>query len=317
MGYEPLVHFFCPQVGYYTPTSMNMPVQDNMIMTEVEWRESIRHHRRKLSPVVNAHLLRAASGEPHPVIDFLFQYYPFAPAHLMRWTPGWGVRLVGEIPAELCALKETLPAPGIWQLDPVKFPQRRREAAGWVLKLLEATQTRSPRYGCFGLHEWAMVYQSRDVRHMQVPLRFSVDDTARIVESLPINCSHYDAFRFFTPEARPLNRLQPALEKRQDLEQRGCLHVNMDLYKWATQFYPWISSDIIADCFLLALKIREVDMRASPYDLSSLGLSPIRIETEEGRAEYVKYQQTFAEDAVPLRARLIKAFRSLREMPTM
>jgi hypothetical protein len=85
----------------------------------------------------------------------------------------------------------------------------------------------------------------------------------------------------------------------------------MDLYKWANQFYPWISSDIIADCFLLACRIREVDMRASPYDLSAMGYRPIPIETEEGRGEYVRYQQEFADAAAPLRSRLAGEFRAL------
>jgi len=294
---------------------MTLPAQDTTIMTEPQWRDRMRVHHEKLAPVVDAHLDRASRGVAHPVIDFLFQYYPFAPAHLMRWTPGCGVLLTGDVPPGLLALKEGVQTKSGWKLDPAAFPERRREAAGWVLSLLENTATRAPRFGCFGLHEWAMVYRSPKVRHGSVPLRFSVEETAHIVESLPVNCSHYDAFRFFTPEARPLNNLQPTLEKRRDLEQRGCLHVNMDLYKWATQFYPWISSDIIADCFLLALQIREVDMRASPYDLSSLGLAPIKIETEDGRQEYVRYQQEFAEAAIPLRVRLINAFHILRHFP--
>jgi len=303
---------------YATSTSVNLPASTSVnlsreprIMTEPEWREHLQCHHNKLGPAVNAHLDRASHGVKHPVIDFLFQYYPFAAAHLMRWTPGWGVMLEGQVPPDLLMLKDGIQTGHGWRLDPSKFPHRRRDAMSWVLSLLEKTADRTPRYGCFGLHEWAMVYRSTETRHTQLPLRFSVEKTAAIVESLPITCSHYDAFRFFTPDARPLNKLQPELTTRQDVEQRGCLHVNMDLYKWGTQFYPWISSDIIADCFLLALEIREVDMRASPYDLSSMNLAPIKIETEEGRQEYVQYQKDFAEKAMPLRIRLSDAFRSL------
>lgn len=46
-------------------------------------------------------------------------------------------------------------------------------------------------------------------------------------------------------------------------------------------------------------------MRASPYDLSGLGLAPVRIETTEGRAEYASAQRGFAERSAPLRQRLI------------
>jgi hypothetical protein len=118
-------------------------------------------------------------------------------------------------------------------------------------------------------------------------------------------CTHFDAFRFFTPEARPLNRIQPSFEAMPELEQPGCLHTNMDLYRWAFKLYPWVPGALIADAFLLAVRIREVDMRASPYDLRGLGYAPICIETPEGRREYRAYQQQFAEASAPLRARLL------------
>ena len=79
--------------------------------------------------------------------------------------------------------------------------------------------------------------------------------------------------------ARPLNRLQPTRETVPALEQRGCLHANMDLYKWAFKLAPLTPAELTADCFELARDIREVDMRASPYDLRSLGYGPIAIET--------------------------------------
>ena len=46
-------------------------------------------------------------------------------------------------------------------------------------------------------------------------------------------------------------------------------------------------------------------MQAAPYDLSDLGFEAIRIETPEGRAEYVAHQRAFAERGQALRARLI------------
>jgi hypothetical protein len=45
-------------------------------------------------------------------------------------------------------------------------------------------------------------------------------------------------------------------------------------------------------------------MRASPYDLSAEGYSPICIETEAGRKQYQQEQQQLAERAVPLRQEL-------------
>jgi hypothetical protein len=80
----------------------------------------------------------------------------------------------------------------------------------------------------------------------------------------------------------------------------------MDLYKHAFRLSPMVSSDLVAECFELAWDIRVLDMRAAPYDLADLGFEPVRIETAEGKAEYVAHQRSFAERGVPLRQRLIE-----------
>ena len=55
------------------------------------------------------------------------------------------------------------------------------------------------------------------------------------------------------------------------------------------------------DCLELAAQARELDMRASPYDLRDYGFEPIAIETPAGRAEYVRVQQHVAGRAASLR----------------
>lgn len=181
----------------------------------------------------------------------------------------------------------------------------------WVITLLECIRDRPISIGCDGLHEWAMVYREDDVRHPYLPLRLAKDQIEAFVATSTIRCSHFDAFRFFAPEARPLNRLQPHSENRDTLEQGSCLHVNMDLYKWAYTFHPWVSDGLITDCFALAYEIRVVDMRASPYDMRACGLLPIPIETPEGRQEYRLEQLSFADRAKPLRDRLLRELRLL------
>jgi hypothetical protein len=57
-------------------------------------------------------------------------------------------------------------------------------------------------------------------------------------------------------------------------------------------------------------------MRASPYDLRALGLSPVPVETPEGRARYAAAQRDFAVRAAPLRARLIAATEALMAVPS-
>jgi hypothetical protein len=149
-----------------------------------------------------------------------------------------------------------------------------------------------------------MVYRSPTPRHA-VPLRLGAAGTDAVVEALPVHCTHHDAFRFFTPAARPRNAVAPAREDQVEHEQPGCLHATMDLYKWAYKLAPATPADLVAECFELAVDVRELDMRASPYDLAALGYAPVPIETAAGRAAYARAQAGFALRAAPLRARLV------------
>jgi hypothetical protein len=197
-------------------------------------------------------------------------------------------------------------ADGWISADPSRLKAKERERLKWISELLESTRDRPPNFACHGLHEWAMVYQGKDVRHEKTsPLRLPQAEIDALVESRAICCSHHDAFRFFASEARPMNRLQPTLENRTDMEQPGCVHANMDLYKWAAKSMPWIGSDLLLDCFELAVELRDLDMRASPYDLAAWGRDPIYIETPEGRRTYETEQRRLAAQAVVLRERLI------------
>jgi hypothetical protein len=138
-----------------------------------------------------------------------------------------------------------------------------------------------------------------------VPLRLGAAGTDAVVEALPVHCTHHDAFRFFTPAARPRNAVAPARDDQVEHEQPGCLHATMDLYKWAYKLAPATPADLVAECFELAADVRELDMRASPYDLAALGYAPVPIETAAGRAAYARAQADFALRAAPLRERLV------------
>jgi hypothetical protein len=189
------------------------------------------------------------------------------------------------------------------RLNPERLQGQALALVTFIEQLCNAILERPPRFGCFGLHEWAMVYRlsPEELRHSGCSLRLSPEALARFVEGQNLCCTHYDAYRFFTPEAMPLNGFAPTLENRLQHEQAGCLHANMDIYKWATKLWPWIGSDFIAKAFLLTVEGRELDMRASPYDLASHGYSPICIETEEGRKEYQALQQRYMQKTVSLR----------------
>lgn len=287
-----------------------------VVLAEDVWRAKAAAHQERVDRWLADHLDRRRRGVKHPVEDFLFTYYSYRPAQLRRWHPGAGVLLERADPALLG--RWYVAADGGAVLDAESLLSRRRSSVRWIRELLANTAARSPYLACFALHEWAMVYrQTQDeLRHNAWPLRLGTQQTARVVESSRIRCSHFDAYRFFTEPARPLNILTPTRETQTLLEQPGCLHANMDLYKWAYKLSPLVSSDLVADCFALAREIRALDMRASPYDVSDLGYPPIPVETPEGRAEFVAAQRSFAERAAPLRARLIaECDRLLDEWP--
>ena len=278
----------------------------DVLLPAAEWRARRAAHHARVDQLTAARRDRASRGETHPVEDFLFTYYPFRVGALRRWSPGWGVALEGDAVPE---------GEGWWDRSDgsLRVAEAERDVtalrlARFIRELCVAVAGRPAHHGCFGLHEWAMVYRSAEARrHAGWPLRLSPAETDAVVESMPVRCTHFDAFRFFTDAARTLNRVQPDLAGRVANEQPGCIHVNMDLYKWAMKLRQLIPAELAADAFDLALDARGIDMRASPYDLSSLGHEPIRIETAEGRAVYESEQRRLAAAAAPIRASLISS----------
>ena len=281
-----------------------------------EWHARAAAHAARVDVFIEPHLARRADRVKHPVHDFLFTYYSQRPAQLRRWHPGFGVGLADA--PEYDDLKGYSRASVVEEVagqpsrDPVtvsaSYTVSQRPLVERLHRLLSATAGRTPQFGCFGLHEWAMVYRQspEQLRHNSWPLRLGSAGTDEVVESHRVACSHFDAFRFFTEPARGLNVLQPGRDDRASYEQPGCLHAGMDLYKHAFRLSPMVPSELVADCFELARDIRVLDMRAAPYDLADLGFDPIRIETPEGKAEYVEAQRGFAARGAPLRAALVE-----------
>lgn len=245
---------------------------------------------------------RARRAQCHPVWDFLFTYYSLRFGQLRAWHPGFGVVLQGASAAQYLDRAGYVDS-AVGVTVSAEYLQSRIATVRFIAGLLKATQGRPPRFNCFGLHEWAMVYRSEAPRH-GIPLRLGASGTDRVVESMPLRCSHFDAYRFFTPAAAPRNSGTPARATQSDWEQPGCLHANMDLYKWCYKLGPLATSELVMDCLRLAASARELDMRASPYDLTEFGFEPIAIEEPAGRAEYIRQQSGIALRAAPLRAAL-------------
>ncbi|MFQ6170187.1 3-methyladenine DNA glycosylase [Oryzobacter sp. R7] len=281
-----------------------------------DWQALEGSHAARVDGATAPHRARRADGRAHPVEDFLFRYYDHTPAQLRRWHPGPGVVLQGAASLPRAGWRHYRVAGDGVELDVEAFLASRGSAVSFVHSLLSATLERPPQLGCFGLHEWAMVYRTAedDVRHAGWPLRLGAAGTDEVVERHGIRCSHFDAFRFFTDEARPRNALRPSREGQLALEQPGCLHAGMDVYKWAFKLTPLVPSDLVADAFDLAREIRVLDMEASPYDLRELGYEPVAIETAEGKVAYLRRQRAFAERSNALRRRLLDVLGSCAEV---
>ncbi|KJL45834.1 hypothetical protein JOD63_001224 [Microbacterium terrae] len=270
------------------------------------WRALEAAHIERALSMTSGHRDRAARGEKHPVEDFLFTYYSYKPSLLTRWHPGAGVELADAAATDRAQWRWYQPgsADRSLRVDTHGFSAERSTLLGNVERILRATADRAPQFGCFGLHEWAMVYRQGEHRH-PIPLRLGQADTDAVVEAHDLKCTHFDAFRFFTAEAVPLNREPLTRDLQPEREQAGCLHAGMDLYKWAVKLGPLLPGDVLLDAFALSSEIRVLDMQASPYDLADHGYEPVRIETAAGKAEYVRRQRAFAERAQTLRERML------------
>ncbi len=274
-----------------------------------QWKARAHDHAVRVDGFITPHAERARAGQSHPVWDFLFSYYSLKPGQLRCWHPGFGVVLAGDD-----AVRRYRDRRGYGVVDAAGVTVSRDhllsrlETISFIARLLRATAERPAQLNCFGLHEWAMVYRSGEVRHDRVPLRLGAAGTDAVVDDEiagPLRCSHFDAFRFFSAEAAPRNAGSPSRAAQHDWEQPGCLHANMDLYKWSYKLSPLIDSETLLDCLELAAAAREIDMRASPYDLSDYGYTPITVEDAAGRAEYVRCQKAITARAQPLRAALL------------
>lgn len=291
-----------------------------------EWRAREAAHVERSGRYALPFARRRERGEKHPVEDFLFTYYTLKPGQFMRWHPGAGTILLDaadragwkfyrpateaelvEAGVEADRARQQAESQLAYLVDTATFAQKRASAVDFTRIILGNTAAKPAFFGCFGLHEWAMAYKSveNNIRHDYLELRLGAEGTDAVVENHKIRCSHFDAFRFFMPQATPMNELQPTREEQRNLEQPACLHANMDVYKWAYKLLPLIDSELLMDCFDLAWQVRELDMKAAPYDLRDWGYEPVPIETPEGKAEYVRAQRGFAERSVTLRQRLL------------
>jgi len=198
----------------------------------------------------------------------------------------------------------------------------------WNYSILQRTLAAEPVLHCFGLHEWAMLYQpittadgggddasitttpKSQQYQAHLPLRVDRATIQAAVERKGVHCTHVDAVRFFTPAAEQWNVYGAPLHRSQQvqLEQPACLHAHMDLLKLTLRLQPFVDAALLADMLELALQARYLDVAASPYDASQYHIDPVPIETPEGRALYRQQQYALMQKAAPVRKAVRQAY---------
>ena len=68
----------------------------DQVRDEQTWRALAAAHACRAEKWTIPHLERHARGDRHPVLDFLFEYYPYSPGKLRTWHPGIGIVLQGD-----------------------------------------------------------------------------------------------------------------------------------------------------------------------------------------------------------------------------
>eukprot|EP00970_Alexandrium_tamarense_P006358 scaffold1081_cov197-Alexandrium_tamarense.AAC.10 len=202
-------------------------------------------------------------------------------------------------------------------------------------------------------------------------LRTSQQTINEQVERKGIRCTHIDALRFFAKDARkwnwygslddlsgdeldfgreakqnvkkhllssPMSTSQPTnVLTRMDqlhLEQKACLHANMDLFKISLRLSPFVPSALLVEALCVAIQARTLDVEASPYDVrdytgldwrhdkteerdgggsiaqhtGTRQLGAVAIETEHGRKEYKHRQTDIMNDGEIVRRKLLATY---------
>lgn len=315
------------------------------VIPEETWREASRQHAATLNsllyPPGGSRSQRQHSIRDNPLYNFLHRYYKFSREEILRYSPGVGYGLEGvskrDIGQSISSQFLTLSPTGansdvaVAAYDPALLKALLTADGKYKTaylyanrEILRRTISRTPFFSCFGMHEWAMLYsggsQSQPMkRHQEAAnLRVSQQLIDEVVEAGWLKCTHFDAWRFFHPVAQPMNMLPSLTRGTQKVyEQPGCLHATMDLFKYAYQLFPFVSSDILRETVVLAFRARRLDIRGSPYDVSEYleGEPPIRVETEEGREEYVREQAALAEASIPVRKMLLEIYDRVLDLP--
>jgi len=317
-------------------------------LNEETWREKVWAHRKRVYELLSPGFLRGeerkessdrgdsavefAALDPHnPIYNFLLEYYNVrgrkGTKRLARWSPGFNVFLenASEEDVEealLCSKGTFVTHEEMGKRGLVYSLQELRSADelatyNWYKSILASTAANAPVLNCYGLHEWAMQYQPEGEpdppsrSYQKLKLRVSQQVINDAVEQNVVCCTHFDALRFFAPAAKKLNKHDPSFLSRENqllLENPACLHSSMDLLKIAIKLSPFGEAETLADALEVSIMSRTLDVAASPYDARDYGLSPIMIETAEGKSVYKAQQIKLMKPAASVRESLLNQY---------
>ncbi|MBA2729078.1 MAG: hypothetical protein H0U49_13020, partial [Parachlamydiaceae bacterium] len=159
-----------------------MTTLKTIVLPEEIWTARAKIHHALVGPMCDAFISRRAIGLTHPVHDFLFTYYNCSPQKLKQWIPSLDERL--ETSQDIA--EEYPYLSGYWfyshanslSVNKDRILEKTRQQATFVADLCSNILQRTPRYHCFGMHEWAMVYKlsPEDIRHKGHRLRLKPED---------------------------------------------------------------------------------------------------------------------------------------------
>ena len=188
--------------------------------------------RRHAQPTAGA----APTAATHPVEDFLFRYYNNSPARLRRWHPGAGVLLedaAGLPRASVDPLPGRRRRGGARRRGLPRGPGPGRDAS--CASLLSATASRPAAAGLLGLHEWAMVLRHPGRRRAACRLAAAAGQRrhrrgGRAARHPVLALRRVPVLHRV---GAPRNACSRSRDSQVAMEQPGCLHAGMDVYKWA------------------------------------------------------------------------------------
>ena len=151
-------------------TTTEVPISRSASTWKFDAADHIRRMDDLLYPPGESLKARTHLVKQHPIYNFIHTYYRYSTQNIKKYSPGLGIMLTDfdqENILDNTYLNEkyikTTSSGSFYELPKNDAPD---STFGWITlsktrDILYSTATRQPFFGCFGLHEWAMLYSGR------------------------------------------------------------------------------------------------------------------------------------------------------------